>query len=81
MEKLGKEFRYAKPREGLLVRFPRTHTPLPTNGAVVPWIGPDGRFWRRRLRCGDIELITQLPEKTVETKIIKKKTQEGSHGY
>ena len=59
---LGKEFRYVKPKEGLLVRFPRSYTALPESGGVVPWVGADGRYWRRRVRVGDVEITTQTKE-------------------
>jgi len=44
------------PRKGLLVRDPRTKTPLPEQGMYKPWTGPEGRYWRRRLICGDVTL-------------------------
>ena len=44
------------PRRDLLVRDPRTKTPLPIIGCYKPWTGPEGRYWRRRLICGDISL-------------------------
>ena len=60
---LGKEFRYVKPRRDLLVRFPRSYTALPERGGVVPWVGADGRYWRRRARVGDVEITIQIKEK------------------
>lgn len=53
---LGKEFRFVKPRQNVMVRFPNTYSVLPKDGAVVPWIGPEGRYWRRRLSVGDVSL-------------------------
>ena len=63
---LGKEFRYVKPKNGLLVRFPRSYTALPESGGVVPWVGADGRYWRRRLRVGDVEVATQPKENKID---------------
>lgn len=53
------EFRRVKPKEGLKVRYPRNYAILPEAGAVVPWIGPDGRYWRRRFNSGDIIIIEE----------------------
>lgn len=47
------------PREGLLVRDPKSFTPLPENGVYVDWDGNAGRFWRRRVRCGDVSIQKQ----------------------
>ena len=57
---LGKEFRYVKPSsKGLIVRYPRDKTILPESGGVVPWVGADGRYWRRRLMVGDVVIASQ----------------------
>ena len=69
---LGKEFRFVKPKEGLLVRFPRSYTALPESGGVVPWVGPDGRYWRRRLMYGDVEIATQPKEEKIPKPNYKK---------
>lgn len=45
---------YVKPLEGLLVRIPRTRVPLPQAGALVPLVGSEGNFWRRRLNDGTV---------------------------
>ncbi len=57
---MGRETRFVKPREGLLVRNPLTKAALPENGASVPWVGPEGRYYRKRLKQGDIELLEQV---------------------
>lgn len=67
---LAKEFRYVKPRNDLLVRFPRSYAILPEIGGVVPWVGSDGRYWRRRFRDGDVEIATQ-PKPEKEEKVPK----------
>lgn len=53
--------KWVVPQKGLLVRFPRTKTPLPVNGAWVPWTGPEGRYWRRRVK--DKTAIISTPPK------------------
>ena len=67
---LGKEFRYVKPKNDLIVRIPRSYAILPESGGVVPWVGPEGRYWRRRLKDDSVEIVKQpkLPE---EEKILK----------
>ena len=70
MATLAKEFRYVKPKNGLIVRTPRNYAILPESGGVVPWVGPEGRYWRRRLRDGSIEIAVQ-PKPIKEEKIEK----------
>ncbi len=38
------------PQEGLLIRDPSSKNPLAEAGEEKPWIGKDGRYWRRRVR-------------------------------
>lgn len=49
-------YKWVVPKQGVLVRDPRTKTPIPVQGMLKPWTGPEGRYWRRRLNCGDITL-------------------------
>ena len=43
------------PKKGLMVRDPRTKEPLPATGTIKPLIGgPEGRYWRRRIRDGSV---------------------------
>lgn len=45
-----------RPRSGLLVRDPSAPaTPLPPEGREVPV----SVYWTRRLRCGDVELVSE----------------------
>jgi hypothetical protein len=44
------------PGEGLLVRDPRTKEPLPAGGQIKTLVGPEGRYWRRRIRDGSVAL-------------------------
>ena len=47
--------RFLRPASaGLIVRDPITKAALSEAGAMKPWIGPAGRYWRRRLACGDV---------------------------
>ena len=50
------EFKYVIPRKGLIVRYPGTKAILPEEGMTVPWIGPDGRYFRRCVRTGDCQI-------------------------
>lgn len=47
-----------KPSPGLIVRDPKTGEPLPETGRDVP----DNGYWQRRLRDGDVQLVT-APDK------------------
>lgn len=74
---MGTEYRFIKPRPGLLLRDPHTYSPIPETGAVVPWVGPHGRYWRRRVNCGDCFIATPPKEIKPETKKnLKKEKQE-----
>jgi len=55
--------RFLKPKEGLIVRDPKTKIPLSEAGQVKPWIGPEGRYWRRRVKVGDASIINPLQNK------------------
>jgi len=55
------ERRFVKPRDGALVRDPGTKAVLPLEGFTVPWIGPEGRYWRRRAACGDVTVMDSPP--------------------
>ena len=56
---MGAEERYVFPKKGMLVRDPRSKKPLPEKGTIVPWIGPVGRYWRRRFNEGSIGIKIQ----------------------
>ena len=46
--------KWLKPKhEGLIVRDPVSMVPLAAEGEWKLWIGPQGRYWRRRVSCGD----------------------------
>ena len=77
---LSKEYRFVKPREGCIVRYPRTYTILPEIGGVVPWVGADGRYWRRRLKVGDVEITYQKTETEEIPKIKFRKNSREEEG-
>lgn len=61
------EYRFVKPKEGLLIRDPKTKKFLPKEGTRVPWIGVDGRYYRRRFKDGVIEIVEES-EKILDDK-------------
>jgi len=42
------------PNKGLMVRDPKTKSPLSQNGEVKSMLGFEGRYWRRRIRDGAV---------------------------
>jgi len=77
------ETKYLKPREGLLIRDPESMVPLSAKGEVKPWIGPEGRYWRRRVNSGDV-LLSRPPKKsrppTTSGGIIDETNKNGEEG-
>lgn len=63
--------KWAIPNNDLLVRYPQTKYPLPAGGAYVPWTGPEGRYWRRREKVGDIVIVSP-PKIENKSKKLKK---------
>lgn len=51
-----KEKEFLVPRTGLIVRDPRSKAALAEAGEWKPLIGPAGRYWRRRIKCGDVSV-------------------------
>ena len=49
---MSNETKFLVPKAGLLIRDPVSKNILPAEGAVKPWIGPEGRYWRRRVNDG-----------------------------
>jgi len=66
------------PVENLLVRDPRTKAPLPVVGVLKPWIGPEGRYWRRRVKWGEV-MIGNPPAKSKIEKAEDKKSKKGGN--
>lgn len=73
--------RYIKPLNGLIVRDPITKGCIPDVGMIVPWVGPQGRFWRRRLKDRSIEALTYKPSDDVsKAEIAEEKTEKITGG-
>jgi hypothetical protein len=64
--------KFLVPKEGVIVRDPGNYNPLPVDGALVDWNGNAGRFWRRRVRCGDASI------KEVEIEVIEEEEEEAA---
>ena len=70
--------KYVKPRRNpdgnfLVVRDPSDKTILPDVGAYVDWGGNAGRYWRRRVKCGDVSISKPpITTPTTSTKLKKK---------
>jgi hypothetical protein len=79
---MDNEYKIVKPKSGMTVRFPRTYGILPDKGAKVPWTGPDGRYWRRRVTCKDVQIIKKI-ESAKEEKLKKKDSffEKNDGGY
>lgn len=63
------ETRFVVPVEGAVVQYPHTRTPLPAEGAEVPWDGNDGVFWRRRVADGSVSVVMKADAVTQTEKI------------
>lgn len=63
------------PKEGLMVRDPVSFNPLPKDGLLVDWNGNAGRFWRRRVRCGDVTIQEVVEEIEETTEPLQKRTR------
>lgn len=49
-----------KPANGLMVRHPASRLPIPEEGMDVPETGREATYWLRRLRCGDVVLVSEV---------------------
>ena len=67
--------KFLVPKEGVLNRDPVSYNPLPAEGAFVDWNGNAGRFWRRRVKCGDA--VIGEPEK--ESQVVQAEPETTSH--
>jgi len=63
--------RFLVPRSGLTVRDPATKIPLAPQGEWKPWVGVDGRYWRRRVGCGDASLGEPEPPEQIDSVVEK----------
>ena len=55
--------KFVKPAAGLRVKIPGAGRPLRAEGENVPVSGPRGRYWRRRLKDGDVSEAKPPKEK------------------
>jgi len=58
----GQEF--LVPKEGLLIRDPKTKKFLPKAGAMKFTSGPLGRYWRRRISDGSVIVVDKKVKQT-----------------
>jgi len=65
--------KYLIPKEGLIVRDPKSFTPLPEDGLLVDWNGNAGRYWRKRVKQGDCIELKEKEIKLPETISFKRK--------
>ena len=54
---------FVVPREGVLVRHPDSKQPVAADGELVSLAGALGRYWRRRIGCGDLIIKSQKQSK------------------
>jgi len=76
---MGVEEKFLVPRPGLLVRDPMSKNVLPEGGAVKPWIGPQGRYWRRRVADKSVSIGTPKPIAKPEPKNVDKSNRSFVH--
>jgi hypothetical protein len=65
---MGAEEKFLIPCPGQKVRDPMSMNILPEAGAVKSWIGPEGRYWRRRVNDGSVVIGTAPVPKSQEPK-------------
>jgi hypothetical protein len=61
---------FVKPKNGMIIRDPKTQLPLPEGGKEVP----DNSFWTRRIQGGDVELASRKEVQKAENKKSKSKS-------
>ena len=56
-------YKFLKPSSpDIIVRDPISKTRLPVEGAMKPWIGREGNYWRRRAKNGSVVVSNKKPE-------------------
>lgn len=68
--------KYLIPKRELIVRDPISFTPLPEDGLLVDWNGNAGRFWRRRVKCGDVSIGEPKEKESEQFKIVEEIVEE-----
>jgi hypothetical protein len=66
--------KFLKPRKGQIVRDPVTMIPLNEKGEFKTFIGPQGRYWRKKVKQGDA--IVSIQNRKIEKKPEKKVDKE-----
>ena len=64
-------YRNIRPKAGQIVRDPSSKAILPETISTVSWIGSDGKYWKRRLRDGSIEIVEETITETKPKKFYK----------
>jgi len=64
-------YKFVVPQPGLIVRMPENMAAIPESGATVPWIGPEGRYWRKQARNNAITVFDEPPHS--EAQVANKK--------
>lgn len=55
---------FIRPKKGLIVRDPLNMIPININGQEVP----ENTFWKRRLKDGDVELVSMISPAGIKNK-------------
>jgi hypothetical protein len=53
---------FVVPKEGVLIRHPKTKVILPAEGFFVVLQGKEGKYWQRRINCGDVVIKNNKEE-------------------
>ena len=56
------------PLEGLIVRDPVSKDILSSTGEIKPLIGPEGRYWRRRIKDGSVKIVSPISKSRTKFK-------------
>ncbi len=49
---------FVRPKEGVIIRHPKSKAIMPESGFWIVLDRGEGKYWRRRLACGDIVVIS-----------------------
>lgn len=71
-----KDVEYLIPRKGVIVRDPDTKVPLPPEGMVKDMTKAPGRYWRRRIKDGDVFVKQEKPPVKVESELRNRKVKK-----
>lgn len=65
-----KGYEFLKPKKDMLIRDPKTKTPLAETGEDKPFLGREGAYWRRRVKDGSCTI--EKKQKSFDFKPSKK---------